>query len=323
VNNGFWHGRGLPRGQILFGVCGGENPKRPGVYRFSSTCGIVVEDAHILSPDADIRGGGEHTKPRSGSTCVAVMTTNGAQCFIVGFSRSPEVDDETDDPPIVGDPDDSDTSGDKVYKTSGGASFILKRGGAVIVEGGAGVGVILNPLNNQMSLRSSNFRQNADGYLSKRGRVSPGSTEPATTHEEAFLHQVGPAYDRMRVLHGTLTGDARRQLELAAVKVVSSQEIATIKTRESYLSNGNWIGEGPKYQWGGGSADENAVLGKALVEALSTLIDIIKNLKVNTAWGPSTPPIPPTPIDLENLKSSLSDKILSTFAFFSKKPPSL
>jgi hypothetical protein len=251
------------------------------------------------------------------------MTSDGAQCFVVGFSRSPTVDDESDSPPMVGSPDDSDISGDKVYKTAGGASFILKRGGAVIIEGGAGVGVIMNPLNNQMSLRSSNFRQNADGYLAKRGRVAPGSTEPATTHEESYLHQVGSTYDRMRIRHGTLDGDARRELELAAVSVVASREIATVKTREIYNSDGSWIGEGPKYQWGGDSADENAVLGKALVEALSTLIDIIKNLKVNTAWGPSTPPIPPTPIDLEKLKSSLSDKILSTFAFFSKKPPSL
>lgn len=323
MNDGFWYGNGMPKGAILFGVCGGENPNRPGIYRFSSSDGIVVNDAHVLSPDADIKGGGEHTKPRAGSTCVAVMTSDGAQCFIVGFSRSPTVDEQSNDPPKVGVPEDSDTSGDKVYKTAGGASFILKRGGSVIIEGGAGTGVILNPLNNQMSLRASNFRQNADGYLARRGRVKPGSTEPETTHEESFLHQVGPSYDRMRLTHGTLDGDARRQLELAAVKIVSSREIVTVKTRETYNSDGSWVGEGPKYQWGGDSADENAVLGKALVEALSTLIDIIKNLKVNTAWGPSTPPIPPTPIDLEKLKSSLSDKILSTFAYFSKKPPSL
>lgn len=323
MNDGFWQGRGQPSGQILYGVVGEENPKAKGVYRFSSTCGIVVQDAHVLSPDADIKGGGEHSRPRQGSTCVAVMTTNGAQCFIIGFSRSPTVDDESNEAPTVGTPDDSDTSGDKVYKTAGGASFILKRGGAVIIEGGPGTGVILNPLNNQMSLRSANFRQNADGYLSKRGRVAPGSTEAPTTHEEAFLHQVGPAYDRLRVRHGTLKGEARRELELAAVKVVASQEIATIKTRETYNADGSWIGEGPKYQWGGDGADEPAVLGLQLVEAFSTLIDIIKQLKVGTAWGPSTPPIPPTPIDLEKLKSQLSDKILSTFAFFSKKPPIL
>lgn len=323
MNNGFWQGRGQPSGQILFGVVGEENPTRPGIYRFSSTDGIVVNDAHILSPDYDTKGTGEHTKPRPGSTCVAVMTTNGAQCFIIGFSRSPTVDDQSDDPPVVGVPDDSDTSGDKVYKTANGASFVLKRGGAVIIEGGPGTGVILNPLNNQMSLRSTNFRQNADGYLSKRGRVTPGSTEPATSHEEAFLHQVGPTYDRMRTLHGTFDSNARKRFELAAVKIVSSKEIVSIKTRETYFADGSWIGEGPKYQWGGDSADEPAVLGKQLVEVFNTLIGIIENLKVSTAWGPSGPPLPPTPIDLENLKSQLSDKILSTFAFFSKKPPTL
>jgi len=325
MNNAFWKGAGLPLGQILFGVIGEENtkPGREGTYRFSSSCGIVVQDAHVLSPDADIKGGGEHTKPRAGSTSVAVMTTNGAQCFIIGFSRSPTVDEESDDPPSVGAPEDSDTSGDKTYKTAGGASFILKRGGAVIIEGGAGTGVILNPLNNQMSLRSSNFRQNADGYLSKRGRVSPGATDAPTTHEETFLHQVGSTYDRFRIRHGTIDGEARRQLELAAVKVVSSSEISTIKTRETYNSDGSWTGEGPKYQWGGDSADEPAVLGNALVTAISKLIDIITQLKVGTAWGPSTPPLPPTPVDLAKLKAELSDKILSTFAFFSKKPPNL
>jgi hypothetical protein len=251
------------------------------------------------------------------------MTTNGAQCFIIGFSRSPVVDEQSDDPPSVGVPEDSDTSGDKVYKTAGGATLLLKRGGAVIVEGGSGTGVVLNPLNNHMSLRSSNFRQNADGYLSRRGRLSPGSTDNETTHEEAFLHQVGPTYDRLRIRHGTIDGDARRQLELATVKIVSSQEVATIKTRETYNSDGSWIGEGPKYQWGGDGADEPAVLGNALVTAISKLIDIITQLKVGTAWGPSTPPIPPTPTDLAQLKAELSDKILSTFAFFSKKPPSL
>jgi len=323
VNNQFWKGAGQPRGQILFGVVGEENPKRAGIYRFSSTCGIVVNDAHVLSPDADSGGGGEHTRPRPGSTCVAIMTTNGAQCFIIGFARSPSVDDESDLPPVVGAPDDSDTAGDKVYKTAGGASLLLKRGGAMVMEGGPGVGLVLNPLNNQASFRSANFRQNAEGYLAKRGREKPGSTEPETVHEESFLHQVGSTYDRFKITHGNLDSAARRKLELASVKVVSSKEVAEIKTRETYFADGSWVGEGPKYQWGGSSANEPAVLGNALVEAFSKLIDIITQLKVGTAWGPSTPPLPPTPVDLAQLKAELSDKILSTFAFFSKTPPKL
>jgi len=326
VNDHFWHGAGQPAGRILFGVIGeeiqsrDEPPKGLGIYRFSSTCGIVVNDAHVLTSDADHGGGGDHVRPRPGSTCVAVMTTNGAQCFIIGFSRSPAFDEESDEIPTVGNPDDSDIAGDKVYKTSGGATLLLKRGGAVIVEGGPGVGVIMNPLNNQLSLRSSNFRQNADGYLAKRGRQQPGSTDPETVHEETFLHQVGSTYDRTKLSHGNLDDDARRQLELAAVKVVASREVVTTKARETHYADGAWVGQGPKYQWGSTGSDEPAVLGQQLVEALHELIDIIKSLKVNTAWGPSTPPLPTTQVDLERLKGALSDKILSTFAFFAKNP---
>jgi len=329
VNNGFWHGEGLPTGKILFGTIGEETPtkttppKGSGVYEFTSSCGIVVYDAHILSADADTKGGGDHARPRPGSTCIAVMTTNGAQCFIIGFLRSPIFDDNSDDPPTVGAPADSSTTGDKVYKTAGGATLLLKRGGAVILEGGAGASVLLNPINNQMSLRASNLRQNADGYLARRGRVAPGSTDTPTTHEETFLHQVGPTYDRFRLRHGTLPGDARRQLELSAVRVAGGRETATVQTRETYHADGHWVGEGPKYQWGGADANEPAVLGHALVEAISKLIDIVAQLKVGTAWGPSTPPLPPTTVDLAQLKAELSDKILSTFAFFAKKPADL
>lgn len=319
MNNQFWKGSRLPTGRILFGVVGEENPRHPGVYRFSSTDGIVVNDAHILSPDADIKGGGEFSRPRPGSTCVAVMTSDGAQCFIIGFARAPTFDEEGEDPPSVGSPADSDISGDKVYRTSGGASLILKRGGALILEGGPGNTILINPLNNQMSTRSTNFRQSADGYLSRHGRVEPGSTSPATISEQICLHQVGPSYDRVRVRTGTIEGDARRELEVAAVSVVAGQEVATVKTRETHYADGSWVGEGPKYQWGDG-ADEPAVLGKQLVDVMGQLIDIVKGLQVNTAWGPSGPVLPNIVANLESLKSQLSDKILSTFAYFSKNP---
>jgi hypothetical protein len=133
MNNDFWKGAGLPSGRILFGVVGEENPSHPGVYRFSSTDGIVANDAHLLFPDADNEGGGEYSRPRAGSTCVAVMTSNGAQCFIIGFCRPPSFNEDSDDPPVVGAVDDSDTSGDKVYRTAGDAALILKRGGALIL----------------------------------------------------------------------------------------------------------------------------------------------------------------------------------------------
>jgi hypothetical protein len=303
-------------------VIGEENPDHPGTYFFQSTNGFSSNDAHILSPDANPDGAGESTKPHPGSTCVALVSTDGGQVFICGFQRIPKFADE-DDAPDVGNPDDNAVAGDKVYKTAGGATLILKRGGAVIVEGGAGVSVLLNPANNQMSLRSTNFAHSADGYSAKRGRASIGQTSPEAVHSEMFLHQLGPSHDRFSVEHGDLSGDTRRRLTLASVTVFAGEEVATIVTRESYKSDGSWIGEGPKYQWGGAGADEPAVLGNQLVEALGTLIDIVKNLKVNTAWGPSTPPIPPTPIDLARLKGELSGKILSTFLFLSKDPPDL
>lgn len=319
MNNNFWKGSGLPSGRILFGVVGEENPNHPGVYRFSSTDGIVVNDAHLLFPDADNEGGGEYSRPRAGSTCVAVMTSNGAQCFIIGFCRPPSFDEDSDDPPVVGSVDDSDTSGDKVYRTAGDAALILKRGGAVILEGGVGTGLILNPINNQVSMRSTNFLHSADGYLAEHGRVDPGTVRPATVSEENYLHQVGPSYDRVTVKNGTVDGTVRRQLEIASVNIVSGQEVATVKTRETYDADGSWVGEGPKYQWGDG-ADEPAVLGKQLVDVMGQLIDIVKSLQVNTAWGPSGPVLPNIVANLESLKSQLSDKILSTFAYFSKNP---
>ncbi|MBP9824068.1 MAG: hypothetical protein KBF21_07590, partial [Thermoanaerobaculia bacterium] len=208
------------------------------------------------------------------------------------------------------------------------ATLVLKRGGAVIIEGGAGTGVILNPLNNAMTLRASNFTQIADGFSATRGRFQPGKIDPRTYHEEVFQDQVGPTYDQLALTHGTLGTtaigtEARRQFTIEHVTTVGSSQTSTLKTRESYDADGTWIGEGPKYMWGGADATEPAVLGNALVEAFGKLFDIIKALKVNTAWGPSTPPLPPTPLDLEELRSELSDKILSTFAFFAKNPADL
>jgi hypothetical protein len=145
------------------------------------------------------------------------MTSDGAQCFIVGFARVPSFDEDKDEPPEVGNPDDNNSAGDKVYKTSGGAKLILKRGGAVMIEGGAGTGVILNPLNNTMTLRATNFAQIADGYQARRGRKEIGKTAPATLHEEKFLHQVGPVYDRIVVRHGSGDGEDRRQITIESV----------------------------------------------------------------------------------------------------------
>jgi len=309
--------------KIFFGTLGEENSNHPGTYRFNSTCGISVPDAHILSPDADANGRGEATKPRAGAACVALGTNDGKQLFVCGFQALPQFDDDTDDPPEVGNPDDNAAPGAKVYRTAGGASMILRRGGAVIFEGGAGTSLLLNPSNNQASLRAANLRKSADGYLASQGRLTPGDTAPQTQHSEQFLDQVGASYDRFRVEHGTLSNGSRRRLTLASVTIAGGQESATIVTRESYKNDGSWVGEGPKYQWGGESADEPAVLGQQLVDELSKLIDIINRLQVNTAWGPSTPPLPGIQSELNQLKSSLSGKILSTFLFLSKDPADL
>jgi len=317
-----WNGVNPSANLILYGTLGEESVKHPGTYRFTSTMGHPFPNALLLTPDADTDGGGEFTKPRPGSQCVAVTTADGGQCFIVGFTAPAVFDESNDDDPVLGLPEDNLTSGDKVYRTKGGATVILKRGGAVMIEGGAGTSITLNPLEKQwwMSFRASNFKQSVDGYMAQRGRKEPGTTKPETVHREQFLHQVGSTYDRFTIEHGDLSNSVRRSLVLEEVTIISSSEQTTVKTRERYFSDGHWIGEGPKYQWGGESADEPIVLGNALVDAMNTLMDIIKNLKVNTAWGPSTPPIPPTPIDLESLKSELGDKILSTFMFTTKEP---
>ena len=254
---------------------------------------------------------------------MAAFTTDGAQCFIIGFHRAPRFNEDNDDPPVVGNVDDNTISGDKVFQTSGGAKIMLKRGGSVVVEAGPGAGIIMNPLNNRMSMRSTNLQIIADGFRSQHGRSEPGSTEPRTIHLQEFLDQVGPAFDRWRTTAGSVSDKIRRRHELASVTVAGSKEVGVIKTRETYYEDGSWVGEGPKYQWGGESADEPIALGNELVDALTTLMDIIKNLKVATAWGPSGPPLPPTPIELEKLKAELPKKILSTFLFASKKPPSL
>ena len=301
----------------MYGTVGEECSDCPGVYHFSSSCGLTPR-AHILSPDVDTKGKGKVTKPKPGSTAVALMSSNGAECFIVGFHRVPQFDEDVDEKPSVGNADDNHSPGDKVEETEGGARMLLRSGGAVLIEGGAGVNISLNPVNNRMSLRSTNLGLISDGYRSFRGRQNIGETKPETFHEEEFLHQVGPTFDRFRVQHGNLGDGIRRELSLASVTVVGGQETATIVTRETYDIDGSWVGEGKEYYWGSKSKDEPAVLGNQLVESLGKLIDLLLKAKVNTAWGPSTPMIPPESIELGKLKNELSGKILSTFLFLSK-----
>ena len=324
MDDGFFKCSNQPTANsILFGVLGEENPKHPGTYRFKSTDGFCPPDAHLLFPDADVDGGGQYSKPKAGSPCVCIVTKNGAQAFIAGFQKPPLFDEDGEsDEPVVGDAEDIATSGDKVWQTKEGAKFILRRAGMVIVEGGPGVSIFMTPVKNQMTLRSTNFTHIVNGYKARRGRVEIG-TNPATTHEEEYWNQVGASYQSIGLRHGALENNARRELTLTEVVVAGGQTAVVTKTRETYYNDGSWVGEGPKYQWGGVGANEPMVLGNQLVAAFNTLVDIVKSLKVNTAWGPSTPPIPPTPIDLQKLKNELSGKILSTFLFLSKNPAPL
>jgi hypothetical protein len=259
--------------------------------------------------------------------CVVVTSNDGASAYVVGFAKAARYDEESDEPPKVDDPESEENivSGDKVWRVGDvakpRAQIVLKSGGALLLETGSGVGVTLNSLNNTMALRSMNMSQLADGYRAFFGRKEVGKTDPESFAEENFYDKVGPSSVRVRVRHGDLDNDAKREITVSEITVAGGATTGTIKLRETYYSDGSWVGDGKKYQWGSG-ADEPMVLGNALVEAFEKLIDIITNLTVNTPWGPSTPPLPPTSTDLASLKRQLSGKILSTFLFLSKEPSS-
>lgn len=323
MNDGFWKGDGVPRGRVFLGCIGEENPRAPGTYTFCSTDGFTFNDAHVLSPDADIEGGGEFTKPRPGSICVAVTSNDGGQAFVIGFQRTPVFDEEGDEAPFVSEADDNNVGGDKVYQTAGGARMILKRGGAVSIEAGPSVSILMNRVSNRFSVRSSNLSVIADGHEALRGRQQPGSTDPATFHRERFSHQLGNSFDRVQISHGSVEGDRRRELRVDGITVVSGSETAVTKYREYIDSSGNWVGEGPTYRWGGSGASEPIVLGLQLVAAINEILDIIQNLQVTTAVGPSTIPIAPTPINIQALRQKLEDQILSTYLFATKQPATL
>ena len=327
VDDQFWHGKNQPGNQsnggiILFGILGEENQNRPGTYRFSSTNGISINDALILVPDADSSGSGEYTKPRPGSLCVCLMTMDGSQAFIHGFLDPPKWDDEGEsDTPVVGHQDDISSAGDKVYQTVGGAKLMLRRGGLVVVEGGAGTSLLLSPVNNQLTVRSTNFSHIASGYLARRGRKELGKTDPATQHEEEFQHQVGASYDRVKIRHGSLENDARRELTVSEVVVAGGQATTVTRTRETYYNDGKWFGEGPEYKWGGAGADEPVVLGAALVSTIKTLTALIRGITVPTAWGPSGPPLNSAQFTIQ--VDNQLDSILSDYMFTTKTPADL
>ena len=316
-----FHG-GIPANRVYVGVLRKET--QPGLYHFEGigTDGpICVDDAHLLCPDSGMDGGGSHARPKDPSTAVAVSGRGGA-IFIVGFNRPATWSEQSDDAPTVGVVEDNNAPGDKSFSTKHGARLLLKEGGAVVIEAGPGTSITLNPINNQCSMLSANMASAADGYLSSHGRVTPGSTDPETTHIEDMYDQVGTSYSRVRLRHGTISDSTRRELTVADVTEIGTNRTGVLKTRETYDKDGSWVGEGPKYQWGAGAA-EPQVLGNQLVELFKDLFSTLKTLTVNTAWGPSGPPMPTFTVKLDQLEQQLSGKILSTYLFLSKSPTTL
>lgn len=310
--------------RILTGTIVEENPTRPGTYHFKSSLGHEVHDAHLISSDADNKGGGDLYRPRPGTRCAALFSEDGGQCLIVGQIRAPFFDEDKDDQPKVGNAAENLASGDKVYKTAGGASLTLKAAGTVIVRGSKSSGYIrMLPADQTTTIRAANLTQHHDGYRGYRGRVDREGTDPATYARDDYKHESGGSHDRVRIDHGSIGGTARRQLTIGSVTVVGGQTSTVIKTRETHYSDGSWLGEGPKYYWGSKSEEEPAVLGTQLVESLQKLIGYLQQLQVNTAWGPSTPPLPVHVENLQSVSDELSGKILSTYLFFSKEPATL
>jgi hypothetical protein len=175
---------------------------------------------------------------------------------------------------------------------------------------------------NTVSTRAQNVNEQADGYRRARGRIQVGKTAPETLAVDEYFDQVGPSATRIRVRHGRLDGHGRRELTISKVTYAGGSVSGQIQLRETYNDDGSWVGEGQKYQFGGKGADQKALLGNVVVGLLKDLIDILKNLKVNTAWGPSAVPVADTIAKLTKLQSDYLDsgKVFSDYIFLSKQP---
>jgi hypothetical protein len=326
-----WKGGVLRCDKVLVGVLGPENPTRPGLYGFRgygsgpNEC-YEVNDAIVLTPDGALSGSGTHFKPLEGSTCVALVGPGGS-VWIVGFHLPPQFDEAGGQMPTIGDASDSygplnNAAGDKLFRSEGDAALMLKRGGSAIVQGGPGATTAWLKDTNTVSTRAQNLNEQADGARRARGRVQVGKTAPETMAVDDFVDQVGPSATRVRLRHGHLDGNGRRELTVSKVNYAGGSVSGQIQLREIYNDDGSWVGEGQKYQFGGTGADQKALLGNAVVDLLKNLIDVLKNLKVNTAWGPSAVPVADTIAKLTQLQSDYLDsgKVLSDYVFLSKQP---
>lgn len=327
-----WKGGGVLRDKVLVGVLGPESSTRPGTYGFVGYGGgpnecYQVADAIVLTPDGALSGSGAHFKPAAGSLCVALAGPGGS-IWIVGFYLPPQIDPTGQTTAVIGDAGDAagplnNVAGDKLLRSDGDAALLLKRGGSAMVQGGPGATTSWLKQTNTVSTRAQNVSEQADGARRARGRIQVGKTNPETMAVDQFFDQVGPSATRVQLRHGHLEGSARRELTVSAVSYAGGQVTGTVKLRETYDDAGAWRGEGQKYQFGGKDADENALLGNVVASLLKDLIDILKNLKVNTAWGPSAVPVADTIAKLQKLQADYIDsgKIKSDFVFFQKRAP--
>src|SRR5579859_2513023 len=327
-----WLGKGLPSDKVLVGVLGSENSARPGLYTFrgfgsgANEC-YEVNDAIVLTADASLSGSGSHFKPMEGSPCVALLGPGGS-VWIVGFHLPPRFDQEGEEAPTIGEAGDAagplnNVAGDKVLRTDGDAALLLKRGGSALVQGGSGATTMWLKETNTVSTRAQNLNEQADGARRARGRIQVGKTAPETLATDEFFDQVGPSATRVRLRHGHVDAKVRRELTVSNVTYSGGSVTGPVKLRETYNDDGSWVGEGQKYQYGGTGADQKAVLGGVLGDLLKDLIDILQNLKVGTAWGPSAVPVADTITKLQKLKADYLDsgKIVSDYIFFSKQAP--
>ena len=318
MNDEMWKTQG---GTIHLGCILDEHPDHPNVYKVCTTDGRYFPHAYPLSSDLDKNGFGEVTKPRIGSMCVICTTTDGAQPFILGFHGPARFDDESDVAPTADAAAANQTAGDKSYTTEGGGRLMMKRGGLVSFEGGPGASLMLNPVNNRATLRSANMGLAADGYRSSRGRKNVEGDSAETLEQSDYANQVGVSFDRVRLEHGQVDGSVRRRLTVASVVIVNGQEQEQVVTRETYDSSGTWVGEGPRYQWSA-DADEPAVLGNLLLDALTKIVQAVITLQVSTPFGVSTPPVSADVIRLgtELLPKLQAREMVSDFLFFAKSP---
>ena len=125
----------------------------------------------------------------------------------------------------------------------------------------------------------------------------------------------------MKIRHGALENDARREFTVSEVVVAGGQVTTVTRTRETYYNDGKWFGEGPEYKWGGAGADEPVVLGAALVSTIKTLTALIRGITVPTAWGPSGPPLNSAQFTIQ--VDNQLDSILSDYMFTTKTPADL